>query len=148
VRPGEGSIVLNMRNDHERYRAVNVASDLGKTWQAHPTNRQTLIEPNCNGSLYRVDSEAGDQRRHDLLFANPHNQQRRTHQTIQVSYDDGQTWLAEHHLLPDAGLGRGYPSITRADDNHIGIVYEGSTADLAFERIPLARLVRHWYPMQ
>ena len=36
-----------------------------------------------------------------LLFANPHSQQGRTHHTIQVSFDDGKTWLA--NALPVAG---------------------------------------------
>ena len=31
-----------------------------KTWEPHPTNRKTLIEPNCNASLIRADyTEAG-----------------------------------------------------------------------------------------
>ncbi len=29
-------------------------------------------------------------------------------------------------------LGRGYPSITRIDDQHIGIVYEGSPMRMEF----------------
>ena len=34
VELSDGSIMLNMRNDHERYRAVYVTKDLGKSWQA------------------------------------------------------------------------------------------------------------------
>jgi sialidase-1 len=143
VQLGDGSIMLNMRNDHERYRAVFVTEDLGKTWRPHETNRETLIEPNCNGSLYRVDYGTGDQRKHVLLFANPHSQERRTHQTVQVSFDDGLTWPQAHHLLLDEGLGRGYPSISRIDDDHVGIVYEGSQADLVFERLALAELLKN-----
>lgn len=136
---GDGSIMLNMRNDHERYRAVFVTRDLGQTWQPHETNRKTLIEPNCNASLYRVErGEAGGPPL--LLFANPHSQQKRTHQTIQVSFDDGRTWPEKNHLLLDEGQGRGYPSLTRVDDQHIGIVYEGSQADLVFERLSLDEL--------
>ena len=51
---GDGSIMLNMRNDHERFRAVAVTQDLGQTWEPHATSRNTSIEPNCNGSLLRV----------------------------------------------------------------------------------------------
>ena len=61
VQLGDGSIMLNMRNDHERYRAVYVTKDLGKTWQPHETNRKTLIEPNCNGSLRRSITAGSDQ---------------------------------------------------------------------------------------
>ena len=138
---GDGSIMLNIRNDRERYRAVVVTKDLGQTWTPHATHRNTLIEPNCNGSLLRVDYEQAGQPKHVLLFANPHTQKGRTHQTLQVSFDDGLTWPASHHLLLDEGAGAGYPSLTRIDANHIGIVYEGSQSNLMFERIALADLL-------
>jgi sialidase-1 len=139
---GDGSIMLNMRNDHERFRAVFVTKDLGQTWQPHATNRNTLIEPNCNGSLLRVDYEAAGERKHVLLFANPHSQKGRTHHTLQVSFDDGQTWPKSHHLLLDEGRGAGYPSMTRIDDRHVGIVYEGSQSHLVFEKFTLDELLQ------
>jgi sialidase-1 len=142
VQLGDGSIMLNMRNEHERFRAVFVTKDLGKTWQPHETNRKTLIEPNCNGSLLRVDYVEAGAKKHVLLFSNPHTQKGRTHQTIQVSFDDGRTWPGLHHLLLDEGRGAGYPSLTRVDDRHVGIVYEGSQAHLVFEKILLAELIK------
>jgi sialidase-1 len=134
--------MLNIRNDHERFRAVSVTKDLGQTWQPHETNRKTLIEPNCNGSLIGVEFEQAGERKRVLLFANPHTQKGRTHQTIQVSFDDGRTWPISHHFLLDEGRGAGYPSLTRIDEKHVGIVYEGSQANLVFERIPLRDLLR------
>lgn len=139
---GDGSIMLNMRNDRERFRAVYVTRDLGQTWQPHVTNRNTLIEPNCNASLLRVDYREGGQAKHVLLFANPHTQQGRTHHTIQVSFDDGRTWPEKYHLLLDEGRGAGYPSMTRVDDDHIGIVYEGSQSHLTFEKLSLDELLK------
>jgi sialidase-1 len=100
-----------------------------------------LIEPNCNGSLLRVDYTEDSAPKHVLLFANPHSQKGRTHQTIQVSFDDGRTWPERYHLQLDEGRGAGYASLTRVDDRHIGIVYEGSQAHLVFEKIPLAELL-------
>jgi len=138
----DGSIMLNMRNDHERFRAVYVTADLGKTWKPHTTNRNTLIEPNCNASLRRVTVKKGSESKPVLLFANPHSQKARTHQTIQVSYDDGLTWPESGHLLLDEGRGRGYPSLTQIDGEYAGIVYEGSRADVVFERIALSELIR------
>lgn len=139
---GDGSIMLNMRNDIERFRAVYVTRDLGQTWRPHETNRNTLIEPNCNASLYRVDYREAGQAKHVLLFANPHTQQGRTHHTIQVSFDDGRTWPEKYHLLLDEGRGAGYPSMTRVDDEHIGIVYEGSQSHLTFEKLSLDELLK------
>jgi sialidase-1 len=139
---GDGSIMLNMRNDHERYRAVFITKDLGQTWQPHETNRNTLIEPNCNASLLRVDYAEAGTTRHVLLFANPHTQKGRTHHTIQVSFDDGRTWPKSHRLLLDEGRGAGYPSLTRVDERHVGIVYEGSQAHLVFEKLSLNELLK------
>lgn len=138
---GDGAIMLNMRNDRERFRAVAVTHDLGRTWTPHPTNRNTLIEPNCNGSLYRVDYDEAGEARHVLLFANPQTQQTRTRHTIQVSFDDGLTWPRSHHRLLDEGRGAGYPSLSRIDAEHVGIVYEGSQAQLVFEKIPVCELL-------
>lgn len=129
----DGSIMLNIRNDRERSRAVYVTRDLGKTWQEHETSRKVLIEPNCNASLRRIGNV--------LLFANPQSQKARVNHTVQVSFDDGRTWPEKNRLLLDEGRGRGYPSISRIDDKHFGIVYEGSRADLTFEKISLEELL-------
>ena len=135
--------MLNMRTDGKSgYRGVYVTSDLGKTWRPHSTHLNTLIEPRCNGSLYRFDYKEKGASKSVLLFANPHATDGRHHHTIQVSFDEGNTWPESHHLLLDVGRGRGYPSITRVDDRHVGIVYEGSRADLTFEKIALEELLQ------
>jgi sialidase-1 len=138
----DGSVMLNIRNDQERFRAVAVTSDLGQTWQAHRTSRNTLIEPTCNGSLLGVDHVQAGVKRRALIFANPHSQKGRTHHTIQVSFDDGQTWPESHHRLLDEGRGAGYPSLTRVDAQHLGIVYEGSQSQLVFEKFTLEELLQ------
>lgn len=142
VQLGDGTLMLNMRNEHERFRAVAVTRDLGQTWQPHATSRNTLIEPNCNGSLIRVDYSENGVKKHVLLFANPHTQKGRTHHTIQVSFDDGLTWPESHHRLLDEGRGAGYPSLAQIDERHVGIVYEGSQSHLVFEKLTLAELLR------
>lgn len=137
----DGQIMLNIRNDYERYRAVVVTDDLGRTWTPHETSRNTLIEPNCNGSLIRIDWTEAGRPRNALVFSNPHSQKARTHQTLQVSLDDGNTWPERLHLLLDEGRGAGYPSLTQIDDKHVGIVYEGSRAHVVFQKIRIAELV-------
>ncbi len=142
VRLNDGRIMLNVRNDHERYRAVLVSADLGKTWTPHETSRNTLIEPNCNGSLIRIDWEEAGRPRSALVFSNPHSQKARTHQTIQISLDDGKTWPERLHVLLDEGRGAGYPSLTQIDSEHVGIVYEGSRAHVVFQKFRIDELVR------
>lgn len=139
---GNGSLMLNIRNDHSRFRAVVVSSDLGQSWQPHETSQKTLIEPNCNGSLIRINFNSAGEMKHALLFSNPHSQKSRTHQTLQVSLDDGKTWPKKSHILLDEGRGAGYPSLTQIDPDHVGIVYEGSMAHLTFQKFRIAELVR------
>ena len=76
------------------YRTVMTTNDLGQTWQEHATNRSTLIEPACNGSLYRFDFADAGREKHLLLFANPHSQKARVRHTLQVSFDDPQYGVA------------------------------------------------------
>ena len=142
VQLSDGSLMLNMRTATTAgYRAVAVTSDLGKTWKPHPTHLNTLIEPRCNGSLYRFDYKENGESKFVLLFANPQSRRSRVNHTIQVSLDEGMTWPEKYRKLLDHGQGRGYPSISRVDEHHVGIVYEGSRADLSFEKISLDELL-------
>ena len=92
----------------------------------------------CSSDL---DYERDGQPQHVLVFANPHSQTGRTHHTVQVSFDDGLTWPDSHHWLLDEGRGAGYPSLTRIDAQHIGIVYEGSQSHLVFEKLRIIDLL-------
>ena len=140
---GDGSIMLNCRSERPtKFRTVAVTSDLGQTWRPHETSRKTLIEPNCNGSTYRFDYKKDGEDKHILLFANPYSQTARDHHSIRVSFDDGMTWPESHRILLDEGGGRGYPSLSRVDDEHVAIVYEGSQSDVVFEKLSLGELLR------
>jgi sialidase-1 len=143
VQLDDGAILLNARTARPtKFRSVWLTDDLGKTWRSHETHRKALIEPNCNGTLCRFDYEEDGKQKHALLFANPHSQTGRDHHTIQVSFDEGRTWPEQYRLLLDEGRGNGYPSMTRIDDSHVGIVYEGSQAHLVFEKLSLDELLK------
>ena len=129
----EGSIMLNARSARPtKFRSVWVTDNLGKTWRPHETHRKSLIEPNCNGSLLRFDYEEDGKPKHVLLFANPHSQTGRDHHSIQVSFDDGRTWPEKYRLLLDEGRSNGYPSMTRIDASHVGIVTKAARLILSF----------------
>ncbi len=143
VQLSDGSIMLNCRSKRPmKFRTVQITKDLGKTWTPHTSHRKALIEPVCNGSTYRFDYRKQGQPGSVLLFANPHSQSARTHHTLQVSFDEGQTWPKQNRILLDEGQGAGYPSITRIDERHVGIVYEGSGAHLVFEKISIEELLQ------
>lgn len=143
-----GSLMLNMRDDRNRSnntsengRAVCVSSDLGKTWQQHPTSNSVLQEPNCMASLIKESFEIDGKMRDLVLFSNPNSKMNRDSITIKVSFDDGKNWPSEYHFLLDAKAGRGYSCMTKIDDTHIGILYESSQADLAFQIVPIEKIL-------
>ena len=140
----DGSVMLNMRSSRDKahmHRAVMVTKDLGKTWTPHPTHHKELIEPVCNGSTIRITYIQDGQEATALLFANPNSQQRRERHTIKVSFDDGMTWPESHHHLLDEFTGFGYPSLVQIDEEHVGIVFEGSRSHIMFMKFTIAELV-------
>ncbi len=56
--------------------------------------------------------------------------------------DDGETWPEEYWMLLDQDFGAGYSCITSIDDETIGILYEGSQADIQFQAIPLKDILK------
>lgn len=145
VELADGSLMLNMRDDRGNgpggrnglgARSVAITKDLGKTWTEHPTSREALPEPVCMASLVQHKTASEEV----LLFSNPLHRYTRKNMTIQLSRDEGQTWPRDHHLLIDEGQGRGYSCITSIDENTIGIIYEGSQADLIFQKVDLTEL--------
>ena len=146
VQLSDGSLMLNMRYRSKKRenngRAVAVTKDLGETWAEHPTSRNALNEPVCMASLHKHVYTKGGEQKSILLFSNPNvpkNPRRKT--TIKVSFDDGKTWPEEYWLLLDEGFSRGYSCLTSIDEKTIGIIYEGSQADMTFESIPLDELI-------
>ena len=61
--------------------------------------------------------------------------------SIKVSLDDGESWDLSRTLLLDEGPGRGYSCMTKVDDHTLGILYEGSKADMTFQLIPITDLL-------
>lgn len=146
VELSDGSIMLNMRDNRNRGneevngRTIAVTTDLGETWTEHPTSRSALIEPTCMASIHKHVYQQGDERKSLLLFVNPASVSRRDNITLKVSYDDGNTWPEEKHILLDEYSGRGYSCITSVDENTIGILYESSQADMVFQTVSLAEI--------
>jgi sialidase-1 len=145
----DGSLMLNMRDDRNRKdkletngRAVMITNDMGKTWKEHPTSNGSLIEPNCMASLIKEEFLIDGKMRKVVLFSNPSSKYRRDHMTIKISFDDGKTWPSEFDLLLDELGGRGYSCMTKIDDQHIGILYEGSQADMTFQIIPIEKIIQ------
>jgi sialidase-1 len=148
VELSDGSIMLNMRTGANKDklegngRIVAVTKDLGETWTVHPTSRKALIEPACMASIIRHDYILKGKKKSVLLFSNPDSKTARNRITIKYSLDDGLTWSGPGSLLLDEFNGRGYSCMTSIDEETIGIFYESSQADIAFQAIKLKDLLK------
>lgn len=121
-------------------RSVFITTDLGETWTEHPTSRNALIEPTCMASLHKHVYQENGIEKSVLLFVNPASTSRRNNITLKVSYDDGNTWPEDKHILLDEYSGRGYSCITSMDESTIGILYESSQADLVFQTVSIEEI--------
>jgi len=141
------SIMLNMRERGNRGltegngRAVAVTTDLGKTWTVHPTSRKALIEPACMASIHRHTYLENGDVKSVLFFMNPSSKTTRNNFTIKTSFDNGDSWPESNWLLLDEWNGNGYSCITSVDEKAIGVLYEGSQADLVFQLISVSELI-------
>ena len=147
VELADGSLMINMRDDRNRIdkgdtngRAVATTTDLGKTWTIHPTSNNALPEPNCMASIISADVAINGVKQQVLFFSNPDNKEARTNMTIKASFDGGLTWPEAFHAELNAAGGYGYSCMTMADENNIGILYEGNK-ELYFQKIPVKDIV-------
>jgi sialidase-1 len=133
----EGVIMINCRDNRGGSRTVATSRDLGRTWQAHPTDRSALPESVCMASLLKWDVPGAGEH---LFFSNPATTRGRHTMTVKVSRDHGLTWPEGLHTLYDRRAGAGYSCLAPADDEHLGILYEGQL-EIYFLRIPVKELL-------
>lgn len=140
----DGSLMLNCRISRGG-RAVFTTKDLGKTWTQHPTSgRKTFNMTGCMASILRYSSKKEGDAQDILLFSGPADggKKRRSHQSIRYSLDEGKTWSTPYLL--DKNPGAGYSCLTLIEENgkkDIGIIYEGSEANMTFERLTLEEIM-------
>jgi sialidase-1 len=139
VQLGDGSIMINCRDNRGGSRSIYTTKDLGRTWVEHPSSRRALPEPVCNADLLRVVHPLHGPL---LFFSNPNTTRGRHHFTIKVSNDEGMSWPEKWHTLYDERTGGGYSTLTQIDDQHIGLLYEGP-GELYFLRFSINELLGH-----
>lgn len=136
-----GTLMLNMRDNRGSFRSVATTSNLGTSWTEHSTSYNTLPDPVCMGSLIKAKVNVNGTLKDVLFFSNPNSSSGRVNITIKASLDLGQTWLPANQLLIDERQCYGYSSLTKIDDNTIGILYEG-TKDLYFVKVPVNEIIK------
>jgi len=144
----DGSIMISSRDRGNRGRVENngrvvfTTSDLGQSWEEHPSSRSAHYEASCHGALLKhsyVDDKGGV---HKLVFFfNPCSIFRRNNFTLKCSLDDGETWPKELYFQFDENNGSGYSSMCSIDNDTIGILYEGSGADVVFQQFKVREIL-------
>ncbi len=137
VELGDGALMLNMRDNRGGSRSIAVTNDLGKNWTEHNTSRNALPEPVCMASLINNPFKESM-----MLFSNPATERDRKNITIKASMDDGNSWLPDHQLLLDEGIGWGYSCLTMINEEEVGILYESSVSNITFQIIPLTDILK------
>ena len=139
VELSNGSLLLNMRQGG-RCRYIAVSRDQGETWFKE-SNEESLPDPGCQGSLFRLPTRKGSSR---LLFSNPPHAgpfEARTNLTVRLSDDDGQSWKVAREIHSGPGA---YSSLAvLADGSTIGLLYE-TGAIHPYEKIAFARFNLAW----
>lgn len=135
-----GTLMLNMRDNRGGSRAVMTTTDMGKTWYDHPSTRSALQEPVCMASLLKASASQNIFNKDILFFSNPNTTKGRYDITIKASLDLGLSWPAENSVLLDEDYGWGYSCLSMIDSETVGIIYEGSTAHMVFQAVPLKDL--------
>lgn len=136
-----GTLMLNMRDNRGYYRSVATTTNMGQTWTEHSTSYNALPDPVCMGSIIKAKVRVKGSLRDVLFFSNVATPSGRYNMTIKASLDGGETWLSANKVLVDERFGFGYSSLTKIDNNTIGILYEGSR-DLYFVKIPVADIIK------
>jgi sialidase-1 len=111
VELGDGSVMLNVRNESKANRRLVVVGKDGATGWGKPHFDDALKEPICMAGLVRFPSKAGTDKTR-LLFSNPDNLTRadgkeepgknrdRKNLSVKLSYDEGKTWPVTRVVEP------------------------------------------------
>jgi sialidase-1 len=111
------SLMMNSRNQVGKYRVVSLSKNGGETWDKTFVD-QNLPDPICEGSILNIGTKQG---KSILAFCNNVSQQNRDSLTVQISFDEGKTWIKRFLIEPK---NTGYSDIVELSKNRIGVFYE------------------------
>jgi sialidase-1 len=136
-----GTLMLNMRDNRGSFRSVATTTNMGTSWTEHATSYNVLPDPVCMASIIKARVNVKAAMKDVLFFSNVATTSGRYNMTVKASLDLGETWLPVNQLLIDERQCYGYSSLTKIDDNTIGLLYEG-TKDLYFVKIPVSEIIK------
>ena len=114
----DGRILMSIR--HGGHRWYNISEDGGETWQPTTSTWNDITAPACNGDMIRYTSINQGDDRNRLLHSVPYGSQR-SHVSVYVSYDEGETWAIRKDIVPYSSA---YSSLCILPDGTIGLYVE------------------------
>jgi len=116
----DGSVLLNSRTSGRRLQAVS--EDGGISYSEFRTVPEQ-IDPGNNGAITRLfpDAAPDDPEASVQVLSHAFDPSIRRHVSLQVSFDDGETWTGR--FLIDDGASA-YSTITPLGDGRLGLLYE------------------------
>ena len=118
----DGRILMSIRHGGNRW--YNISEDGGETWQPTTSTWYDITAPACNGDMIRFTSENQGHYRNRLLHSVPYGSQR-SHVSVYVSYDEGETWPIRKDIVPYSSA---YSSLCILPDGTIGLYVEEAYA--------------------
>lgn len=122
----DGRILMSIR--HSGHRWYNISEDGGQTWMPNTSTWNDIAAPACNGDIIRYTSVEQGGNKNRLLHSVPYGNSR-THVTVYVSYDEGETWPVKKTVVPYSSA---YSSLCVLDDGTIGLYVEESPTNTLY----------------
>lgn len=139
VELSDGRVMLNSRDSgRSGYRKVAYSIDGGISYGPVTIDRN-LPDPANNASIIRAYPEAkrGSHEAKVLLFSNAATHNSRSHGTVRVSCDDGQSWpVAKEFRAGEMA----YSTLANLPDGQVGMLYEPGHNGLTFARFSMSWL--------
>ena len=154
VQLADGRVMLNIRHESVEHRRAISISDDGATGWSDFRFQPELLEPVCMGSLIRL-STTEDSDKNRIVFVNPDSNEprdpsnpdgnrKRQNVSVQLSYDEGETWAVKKILEPGPS---GYSDLAVGPDGTLYCFYERGQVEAGrnyTRNLTLARFNLEW----
>lgn len=139
VELSDGRVMLNSRDSgRSGYRKVAYSTDGGVSY-GEVTIDRNLPDPANNASIIRAypNAKRGSHEARVLLFSNAATHDSRSHGTVRVSCDDGQSWPVAKEFRAGA---MAYSTLATLPNGQVGMLYEPGHNGLVFARFSMSWL--------